>query len=171
MPAAAVGTMPVIHATLLGTETSFSISQGRITNSTIDGFMVETETPDRTLTPDERLTISRELVDILVGWIRNGFTPTLAPRNYLRLQIYGIPNREDLEYIRYYLYREIHRLNGVFGVEFIVQNWIADSDGSRRMDLITEIALTEDVGVLMMEHNLILANRPPYCIDLNIHTS
>jgi hypothetical protein len=165
---------------LLGSRTGSTICKGkicyrtsatRVVNTTLDGFVAQTETPDRTLTPDERLTISQELVDILVGWIRNGFTPNYSVKNYLRFEIWGIPDRQDTEFFQDYIYTHLNPLENVFGVAFHIKNWVSETDGSHRIDLITEIALTEEIGMLMMAGSIVRGTRQGYCIGLNTHTS
>ncbi len=136
--------------TLAGHPTSFSVSRGRICRLITDGFVVDTEMPGHSLTPDERLTISRDLTDIVVGWIRNGFTPERPLSNYLRLHIYGFPSLQQLDYVCDYLCREIEPLQDVFKFQSHIDEWVSEVDGSRKIDLMIEIALTEDVGVYML---------------------
>lgn len=148
-----VSTMPVLFCqthTVAGDPTSFSVGRGRLNCFIRDGYFVDTGVP-RVLSLDERLATGRDLVEILRGWILNGFTPNHPVRNYLRLDIYGFNDRQDLDYIRNHIQSEIYPLDQVFRLEFDVNHWISDDDGLPYMDLRIEIALSDiaEVGLLM----------------------
>lgn len=145
--------MPVLFSqthTIAGHPTSFTVGRVRINDFITDGFMTDSGMPDGLLTMDDLSTISRELVDILRGWILNGFTPNYPLRNFLRHHIYGFINRRDLNYVRDYLQRELSPLEGVFKIEFSILNWVSEEDGLYKMDLRVDIALTDDIAARML---------------------
>lgn len=144
--------MPVLFCqthTLAGNPTSFSVSRGRLNCFIRDGYFVDTEVP-REFSSDERLAISRELVDILRGWILNGFTPNYPLRNYLRLYIYGFTDHQDLDHIGNHIQSEIYPLDQVFKLELSIHHRVSEDDPTSYMDLMIEIALTEDIAVRML---------------------
>jgi hypothetical protein len=89
------------------------------------------------------MTISEELGDIVIRWLRDGFPRNQPLGSHLRLMIDEFASDTDKEFVENRLYARLEPLQIELGIYHLAISDFGDA-------LLLEIALTEDTGIAMM---------------------